>query len=331
MDWLRKHWEKRTALRFLLIPASWLYRLLAGTRRGCYKVGLMRVTRVPAPVVVVGNISVGGTGKTPLVLWLSKFLTDQGFRPGIVLRGYGGHQTDSAMIVGPGSDPAVVGDEALLLARNSSCPVFVSRNRALAARMLVRDYDCNVILSDDGLQHYAMARDVEIAVIDGDRRFGNGHQLPAGPLRESPKRLLTVDICVVNGRPHTGELGMQLVGLAFRQVTAPETQQETSAFRGQRVHAVAGIGCPHRFFSHLRHLGIETTEHRFPDHYQFTARDIEFNDNWVVIMTEKDAVKCEQLADQRHWYLAVEAKPDPKLGMLVLKLLKERSRGQEAA
>ena len=331
MDWLRKHWEKRTALRFLLIPASWLYRLLAAARRGCYKVGLIRVTRVPAPVVVVGNVSVGGTGKTPLVLWLSKFLTEQGFRPGIVLRGYGGHQTDTAVIAGPGSDPAVVGDEALLLARNSSCPVFVSRNRALAAQILVRDYDCNVILSDDGLQHYAMARDVEIAVIDGDRRFGNGYQLPAGPLRESPKRLLAVDICVVNGRPHTGEVGMQVVGLAFRQVTAPETQLETGAFRGQRVHAVAGIGYPHRFFSNLRDLGIEAKEHPFPDHYQFTARDIEFNDDWVVIMTEKDAVKCEQLADQRHWYLAVEAKPDPHLGMLVLKLLKERSRGQKAA
>ncbi|MDH3672562.1 MAG: tetraacyldisaccharide 4'-kinase [Gammaproteobacteria bacterium] len=330
MDWLQKHWEKRTALRFLLIPASWLYRLLAASRRGCYKVGLMRVTRVPAPVVVVGNISVGGTGKTPLVLWLSKFLTEQGFQPGIVLRGYGGHQTDAGVIAGPGSDPAVVGDEALLLARNSSCPVFVSRNRARAAQMLVRDHDCNVILSDDGLQHYAMARDVEIAVIDGDRRFGNGHQLPAGPLRESPKRLLAVDICVVNGRPHAGELGMQLAGLAFHQVTAPETQLETSAFRGQRVHAVAGIGCPQRFFSHLRDLGIEAKEHPFPDHYQFTAQDIEFNDDWVVIMTEKDAVKCEQLADQRHWYLAVAAKPDPKLGMLVLKLLKERFRGQEA-
>lgn len=330
MDWLRKHWEKRTALRFLLIPASWLYRLLAATRRGCYKVGLMRVTRVPAPVVVVGNISVGGTGKTPLVLWLSKFLTEQGFQPGIVLRGYGGHQTDSAVIADPASSPAVVGDEALLLARNSSRPVLVSRNRALAAQMLVRDYDCNVILSDDGLQHYAMARDVEIAVIDGDRRFGNGHQLPAGPLRESPKRLLTVDICVVNGRPHAGELGMGLVGLAFHQVAAPETQLATSVFRGQRVHAVAGIGCPQRFFSHLRTLGIEAKEHPFPDHYQFTARDIEFHDDWVVIMTEKDAVKCEQLADQRHWYLAVEAKPDPKLGTLVLKLLKERSRGQEA-
>ncbi len=287
----------------------------------------MRVTRVLAPVIVVGNITVGGAGKTPLVLWLSKFLTERGLRPGIVLRGYGGHQVDSAVIAGPEADPAVVGDEALLLARNSSCPVFVSRNRSLAAQTLVREYDCNVILSDDGLQHYAMARDVEIAVIDGNRRFGNGQQLPAGPLRESPKRLLTVDICVVNGRPHTDELGMQVVGLAFRQVTAPETQQGTSAFRGQRVHAVAGIGCPDRFFSHLRDLGIEAKEHPFPDHYQFTARDIEFNDDWAVIMTEKDAVKCEQLADQRHWYLAIEAKPDPKLGMLVLKLLKERSRG----
>jgi tetraacyldisaccharide 4'-kinase len=329
--WLRKHWEKRTALTFLLIPASWLYRLLAAARRACYKIGLMRVTRVPVPVIVVGNITVGGTGKTPLVLWLSKFLTEHGFRPGIVLRGYGGHQTDSAVIAGPGSDPAVVGDEALLLARNSSCPVYVSRNRSLAAQTLVREYDCNVILSDDGLQHYAMARDVEIAVIDGNRRFGNGYQLPAGPLRESCRRLLAVDICVVNGRPHVDELGMQMVALAFRQVIAPETQHSTDAFRGQRVHAVAGIGCPDRFFSQLRDLGIEVKEHPFPDHYRFTAQDIEFNDDWAVIMTEKDAVKCERLADQRHWYLAVEAKPDPKLDMLVLRLLKERSRGQKVA
>lgn len=331
MYWLRKHWEKRTALRFLLIPASWLYRLLAAAHRGCYKVGLLRVTRVAAPVIVVGNITVGGTGKTPLVLWLSKFLTEQRFRPGIVLRGYGGRQTDAAVMVKPKSDPAVVGDEALLLTRNSSCPVCVCRNRSLAAQTLVRAYNCDVILSDDGLQHHAMARDVEIAVIDGNRRFGNGRQLPAGPLRESPKRLRAVDICVVNGQPQIDELGMQITALVFRQVVAPERKQGRDAFRGQRVHAVAGIGYPDRFFIQLRDLGIEAKEHPFPDHHQFTAQDIEFNDDRPVIMTEKDAVKCERLADQRHWYLAVEAKPDPKLGVLLLRLLKERSRGQEVA
>ena len=172
-----------------------------------------------------------------------------------------------------------------------------------------------------------MASEVGKAGMDGSGRFGDGEQLAGGALRESPKRLLTVDICVVSGRPHSDEVGMQVVGVACRQVTAPEGQEGTRACRGQRVHAVAGIGCPDRFFSHLRDLGIEAKEHPFPDHYQFTARDIEFNDDWAVIMTEKDAVKCEQLADQRHWYLAIEAKPDPKLGMLVLKLLKERSRG----
>lgn len=331
MNWLQKHWQTRTALGLILIPASWLYRLLAAMRRGCYRIGLMHVVRVSVPVIVVGNVTVGGTGKTPLVLWLSKFLTEQGYRPGIVLRGYGGRETDLVIMAGPQADPAVVGDEAILLARNSSCPVSVSRKRSLAAQALASEHNCNVILSDDGLQHYAMARDIEIAVIDGSRRFGNGHQLPAGPLRESAKRLCDVDIRVVNGRPGIDELGMQFVGLAFHQVTAPGRQQKTSAFQGQRVHAVAGVGCPDRFFNHLRDLDIEVEEHVFPDHYQFAASDIEFNDDCLVIMTEKDAVKCERLADQRHWYLAVEAQPDPQLGVLVLKLLKERFRGQKAA
>lgn len=329
MHWLQTHWYRKSIVSFALLPLSWLYLSLSALRHGLYRVGVLRSTRLPVPVVVVGNISVGGTGKTPLVVWLAKLLRQQGYKPGIVARGYGGSSTQWPAYVTAQSDPAQVGDEPVLLARGSACPVMAAPNRALAASKLVDEHDCNIIISDDGLQHYAMARDVEIAVIDGARRFGNGYCLPAGPLREPPTRLRSVQARVTNGSPRSGELGMRLRPLCFKSVSAPVSELPTNAFAGKRVHALAGIGNPQRFFQQLRELDIDPIEHALPDHYRFRRQDLEFADAAPVIMTEKDAVKCQAFADQRCWYLAVEAQPDAALADEILRLLNTARREEK--
>ncbi len=315
----------------MLLPSSWLYCLLVLLRRALYRLRLRRVVRVSVPVIVVGNITVGGTGKTPLVLWLTSFLKEKGYRPGVVSRGYGGRVSKWPVRVQENSSPAEVGDEPVLLARRGTCPVMVGLNRASAAEALVREHDCNVVVSDDGLQHYALARDVEIAVIDGNRRFGNGHCLPAGPLREPIGRLRQVHARVTNGRPDIDEFGMEFAEICFRRVASPNVERPVNAFAGQRVRAIAGIGDPERFFEQLRRLEIEPLEHPFPDHHRFQPGDVRFEDQIAVIMTEKDAVKCEPFVDDRHWYLAVEARPEPNFGAFVLNLLEEKTRGQKAA
>jgi tetraacyldisaccharide 4'-kinase len=322
VNWLQTHWYRKSVVSFALLPLSWVYLLLSGLRRSLYRSGVLRRARLSVPVVVVGNITVGGTGKTPLVVWLVKLLRKQGYRPGIVARGYGGHSTHWPLHVSAESDPDQVGDESVLLARNSACPVVVAPDRVLAATKLLDEHDCNIIVSDDGLQHYAMARDVEIAVIDGTRRFGNGYCLPAGPLRESTTRLRNVHARVTNGTPRAGELGMRLQPVCFRSVSAPGRKRPTGGFAGQQVHALAGIGNPARFFQQLRELEIDPTERALPDHHRYRPQDIEFADDAPVIMTEKDAVKCRSFADQRCWYLEVEAQPDPALANEILRLLK---------
>ena len=324
MGWLQAHWYRKTIVSVVLLPVSWLYLALVTLRRALYRTGLVRVNRIPAPVIVIGNITVGGTGKTPLVSWLARSLQMLGYKPGIVSRGYGGRVSDYPVYVTARSDPAEVGDEPLLLARHGAWPVMVGAKRALAARMLVDEHHCDVIISDDGLQHYPMARDFEIAVIDGERRFGNGYCLPAGPLRESVARLRTVQARVTNGAPRPGELGMQLRAVCFKSVSTPENQRDLSNFAGQRVHGLAGIGHPERFFRQLHELDIDVVEHAYVDHYHYRREDIEFGDAAPVIMTEKDAVKCEAFADQRHWYLSVEADPDPALADNVAQFLQTK-------
>ena len=327
MHWLEQHWYRFTPVSLLLLPVSWLYCLLMVLRRGMYRLRIFSSIRLPVPVIVVGNITVGGTGKTPLVIWLADFLRQQGMRPGIVLRGYGGSAVDWPLVVTPDYDPDVVGDEAVMLARQSRCPVAADPDRVRGARYLVREHHCDVIVSDDGLQHLRMARDIEIAVIDGVRRFGNGRCLPAGPLREPVSRLNDVALRVVNGEPRQGEVGMTLAETGLCRVNAPESYASAGSFRGETVHAVAGIGHPDRFFTHLRRLGLKAIEHPFPDHYRFRAADIRFGDGLAVIMTQKDAVKCERFADDNMWYLAIEARPDPRVGEEVWKRLKEKQRG----
>ncbi len=327
MFWLERHWYRLTPLSILLAPLAGLYCLATGLRRTLYRHGLLRSVHLPAPVIVVGNLTVGGTGKTPLVLWLVRFLAEHGWRPGIVTRGYGGRSRTWPQRVQGNADPELVGDEPVLLARHAGCPVIADPDRVRAATALIADDRCNLIVADDGLQHYRLARDIEIALVDGARRFGNGLCLPAGPLREPLSRLRHVDLCLVLGAPRENEWGMRLAVRGFHRLDSGGTAG-VEAFRGRRVHAVAGIGNPARFFAQLRALGLDIVTHPFPDHHCFSAADLAFGDAADIIMTEKDAVKCERLGlGARAWYVAVEAEPAPGFGEQLLRMLKEKQRG----
>ena len=328
MAWIERHWERVTPVSALLYPLSLLYGAVAGFRRATGT-----SARLPVPVIVVGNLTVGGTGKTPLTLWLAEFLRARGRTPGIVSRGYGGH-TDTPRRVFPDSDPLACGDEPILLARRSGCEVWIGADRVAAARaLLAAGSACDVVLSDDGMQHYPLERDVEICVVDGERGFGNGWLLPAGPLREQHSRLTEVDAVVVNddgSTPHpsiarlpgnTARFSMKLEGREFLNLLNPGQTAGAESFRGKRVQAIAGIGNPQRFFRHLQKMGLEFTAIPFPDHHPFTAADIAFVGAEAVLMTEKDAVKCQPYADERQWALRVDAQVDPELGELVLRKL----------
>ncbi len=332
MRWLERHWYRLTPLSILLAPLAGLYCLAAGLRRVAYRRGLLSPERLPVPVIVVGNLTVGGTGKTPFVLWLARFLAAHGRRPGIVTRGYGGRSRHWPQRVRADSDPALVGDEPVLLARRAGCPVFADPDRVRAARALLVEAEggCDIVIADDGLQHYRLARDIEIALADGARGYGNGLCLPAGPLREPLSRLREVDLQVVLGEARgTREWGMRLVAARRLHRLDGTAAAEAAALRGRPVHAVAGIGHPARFFAQLRALGLDILEHPFPDHHSYTAADLAFGDDLDIIMTEKDAVKCERLdlGGARAWSLAVEAEPAPGLGERLLALLEEKSRG----
>ncbi len=284
--------------------------------------------RIDVPVIVVGNISVGGTGKTPLTLWLVKLLREAGFTPGIISRGYGGQASEWPQIVEANSDPFLVGDEPVLMAQRGGCPVVAAPDRVAAAQKLLSEYPCDILISDDGMQHYRLERDIEIAVIDGKRRFGNGHCLPVGPLREPVARLQTVDFIVANGDAREGEWSMQLhqgdaVSLNGAGISRPLEQ-----FKSQSVHAVAGIGHPERFFDQLRGQGIGVVEHPFDDHYRFNEGDLDFDDDFDVLMTEKDAIKYRRFATPRHWYVPVEAELDPLFSKRLLEKIEQISQAR---
>ncbi|MBL8395149.1 MAG: tetraacyldisaccharide 4'-kinase [Candidatus Accumulibacter sp.] len=298
-----------------LLPLSWLFALLVAVRRGLYACGLLRSIRLPVPVVVVGNLTVGGSGKTPLVLWLVHRLQQHGWRPGIISRGYGGANRQVLQVVA--SSPAVlVGDEPLLLARRSGAPVFVGRDRAAAGRALLTKHpDCDVIVSDDGLQHYHLQRSIEVALFDA-RGVGNGCLLPAGPLREPLRRLRRVDAVVWNGpaesRPDRvarplPQFFMRLTGRRFVAVNGEPRSCDADELRGRKLYAIAGIGDPARFFSQLEALDLTFEARPFPDHHAYRAADLAFASDGVLLMTEKDAVKCTPLAIGEAWVLPVEA------------------------
>lgn len=285
---------------------------------------------LPVPVIVVGNLTVGGTGKTPLVIWLAETLRRSGFTPGVISRGYGG-ASRQPQEVHADSDPRRVGDEPLLIHRRTGCPVFVAPRRDAAAHALLATRPVDLLISDDGLQHYALPRDVEIVVLDGVRRFGNGRLLPAGPLRESPARLATVDFVVCNGgEPRPGEWRMTLAGEEAVHLVTGERHPLT-AFAGSKPFAVAGTGNPERFFAHLRGFGVDVEAVAFPDHHVFKRYDFAFPPRSVILMTEKDAVKCRDLADPRIWYVPVTARLDSQFEPCLLKRLKEAGYGQTIA
>jgi tetraacyldisaccharide 4'-kinase len=322
-------WTRVTRLTVLLAPLSGLFRAAVTLRRFLYKTGILRSERMPVPVIVVGNISVGGTGKTPLVLWLVTQLRAAGYRPGIISRGYDG-TLKAPQAVLANSDAGRCGDEPVLPARRSGCAVWIGRDRPATARALINaNPDCNVIISDDGLQHYRLARDFEIAVLDAGRGHGNGWMLPAGPLREPPSRLDSVDAVVVRGGVKAPRLpaapplyGMSLVSTGLCSLRNTSRRVEPGHFEGLRVHAIAGIGNPQQFFDMLARLGIAHTAHAFADHHPYTAADLAYSDCDAIVMTEKDAVKCERYATECHWALQVDAHIEGALAHAVLDRLK---------
>jgi tetraacyldisaccharide 4'-kinase len=312
-------WQVRGMSAVLLLPLALLFALAVNLRRLAYRLGWASSVKLPMPVVVIGNITAGGSGKTPLALYLAQELARRGWRPGIVSRGYGGSAQD-VQAVSAASDAAVVGDEPLLLARRAGCPVFVGRDRVAAARSLLAAHaDCNVLIADDGLQHLRLARDVEIVVVD-ERGIGNGWPLPAGPLRECPARIAAAHALVLNGEAplppgvHPQRMfRMELAGDRFRHLHDPQRSCGAEDLRGRRLHALAGIGHPARFFRKIQRMGLQAETHAFPDHHVFQPSDLAFADADALLMTEKDAVKCQAFAPPESWMLPVEAQLDPDL------------------
>lgn len=323
-DWLQAEWQKDGPAQILLRPFSWIFAALAGLRRALFRAGWLKSEAVAVPVIVVGNISVGGTGKTPLTIALAEHLLEREWNPGIVSRGYGAIADDQGRhahveIRQGGHPPDWFGDEPLVMAARLPAPVYVGPDRVEVARALLGDQrQVDVILSDDGLQHYALERQLEIAVIDGERGFGNGQLLPAGPLREGRWRLNTVNLVVINnpgddaallagGRPwYPMRLGNErFVSLTTGEEYAP--QEFSLRVRGQRVLTLAGIGHPARFFNHVRRFGIAGRTLAFADHHRFTPQELRLPDADVLLMTEKDAVKCRGFADSRMWFMRVDA------------------------
>ena len=307
-----RHWYRRGALAWLLWPLSLVFHLLVFLRRLLYRVRVLKSSHPGIPVIVVGNVVAGGSGKTPLVLWIAEFLRQHGWTPAIVSRGYG------ARLAAPreasiAAQAAEVGDEPILLARRSGCPVWVGPDRAAAiAAMRAQHPQVDVVILDDGLQHYRVRRDLEIAVVDA-RGFGNGFLLPAGPLREPPSRLRSVDAVVSHESPTKG-YAMRLEGETLHRMTDARERRGVREFAGQKVHAVAGIGHPNRFFLHLARLGVTPLPHPFPDHHPFQPRELDFGDGAPVLMTEKDAVKLRHAARSHWWVLPVTARLDAAFG-----------------
>ncbi|MDE2427966.1 MAG: tetraacyldisaccharide 4'-kinase [Burkholderiales bacterium] len=335
-------WQKRGLIACLLWPCSKLFQLIVTFRFGLFVLGYKQQTRLDVPVVVVGNIFIGGTGKTPLVIWLVQQLRAAGWHPGVISRGYAA-EAESVVAVTAGSAAAVVGDEPLLIAQRSACPVIVGRNRVAAAQRLLAEHpDVDVIIADDGLQHYALARDVELVLFD-QRGAGNGWMLPAGPLREPVQRRR--DFTVFNvGQDAAATTAFGVPGDAVRMqlqaadiyALADETQRRSLATIGEeRLCAAAGIGNPQRFFSMLSAMGLRFDAMPLPDHYAFTSATFAAVDATCILITEKDAVKCRQIAallnDARIWVVPVEAQLDAGFAAALIQMISEKKHGRTPA
>jgi tetraacyldisaccharide 4'-kinase len=304
-------WYTDNPARWLLWPVSWVYLTLARLRRMAYERGWQSIVEAPVPVIVVGNVSVGGTGKTPFVIWLADQLKQRGRRVGIVTRGYRGKGKEWPRAVDANSDPDEVGDEPVLLARRTGCPVVAGPDRVACVEALLKKSRVDVVLSDDGLQHYRLGRRFEIAVVDGVRGMGNGLCLPAGPLREPPSRLQEVDAIVVNGGTwgHAGVFrGNAVVTKVYNLKDG--TTRTLDSFGKETVHAVAGIGNPQRFFDLLLDADLDVVPHPFDDHAAFGPKHLRFDEPGPVLITEKDAVKCERLDVDNVWCVVVDLEFD---------------------
>lgn len=336
-----KFWYQRFSLpALLLLPFSGLFRLIVAIRYFLYRKNFKKVYHFPVPIIIVGNITVGGTGKTPFVIWLANFLKKHGWKPAIISRGYGDTKHTSPYLVSDSDDPHITGDEAILLHENTKCPVMLCIDRVKGVKKLLEKTDCNIVISDDGLQHYRLGRNIEIAIVDGERQCGNGFMLPAGPLREPVTRLSKVNFIIENQTPLFRDLMpfpreawgkvrmggvelsyMQLLGNDAVSLQNPSQKTLLKNFQRQKVHAIAGIGNPERFFNSLRKKGLEIIPHIFPDHYQYQPLDIDFKDDLPVLMTEKDAVKCFGFAKENFWYVPVVVEIDPSFGEKFLGVL----------
>lgn len=326
---ITKAWYEGRWWLQLLRPLSWLYRVAVYFKKQS-KLKEAANIHHGLPIVVVGNVTVGGTGKTPLVIYLLSLLRKHGYHPGVVSRGYGGSAKTYPREVDDKSFAHIVGDESIVVHGRTRCPMVVDPNRNRAIKTLISRHNVDVIICDDGLQHYAMPRDIEIAVIDSKRRLGNGLCLPAGPLREPAERLDTVDFIVVNGKARPGEHQMKLEPNQVINLNQPILSQNIEDFAGERVHAVAGIGNPQRFFNLLSRLNLDIIPHAYPDHYAYEAKDLDFSDGLPVIMTEKDMVKCTDFAQENWWYLSVDAHCDKDFDDNFLSALLEVKREQNA-
>lgn len=328
MNFLANAWYKKTRWVGLLQPLSAVFALVSSARKAWYSNPKRRYTS-QYPLIVVGNITAGGTGKTPLVIYLAQQLRESGFKPGIVSRGYGSRAAAYPFAVTPKTSHREAGEEPLMIARQTQCPVIIDPDRVSAVQFLENNYDCDLIISDDGMQHYRLDRTLEIAVIDGQRGFGNGYLLPAGPLREKPQRLDSVDMIVCNGEAriaqdrHTWRMDLEatnLVHIADSKYLSinDEILQNLTA---KKVHAVAGIGNPERFFTSLCACGFDIITHIYRDHHAYRVEDISFDDDLDVVMTEKDAIKCGEFASEPHWYLKVVARlPDDFMNEIKTKI-----------
>ncbi len=312
-SWFQKQWSSYSLWHLLLLPLSWIFLVIISVRKSLYRLGWLKSTRLSVPVIVVGNITVGGTGKTPLVIWLAEQLQLAGFTPGIISRGYGG-TSNLATTVFSDSNPEQVGDEPVLVAKRTACPMFVGANRVAVGQALLQENpQCNVIISDDGLQHYALQREIEIALVNSNSQFGNQLLLPAGPLREKLSRLQSVDAIVDSGNGSVIDVlqvptfNMALQGGYFESVDDSKAKQPAGYFAEKNLVAIAGIGNPERFFNQLSDLGLQFERKAFADHHAFTAQDLMQFSGKTILMTEKDDVKCSTFTTHDAWCLPVTA------------------------
>ncbi|MCL4106569.1 UNVERIFIED_CONTAM: hypothetical protein GTU68_009703 [Idotea baltica] len=314
-------WYQGSSWLILLRPLELVFRVLAAVRRSLYRIGLFNVWRAPVPIVVVGNITVGGTGKTPIVIALVEHLQSQGLKPGVVSRGYGASNKNFPHAVCAGSTAADCGDEPLLIHQRTGCPCVVAPDRVAAVQQLLAQFEVNIVICDDGLQHYALGRDFEIAVLDQRQGIGNGYCLPAGPLREPKQRLQQVDYVLYRGSIDP-DSGVTYTAETLANVSHDEQRPFNTTAVAGKVYAVAGIGQPEQFFSTLTDAGFDISSHKFPDHHLFTANDFSALNDLPIIMTEKDAVKCRGLVGENAWYLRISANIPAQLKQIVSSLVR---------